>query len=209
MPAEAKFNSLGSAFDSATTSARDFTSRSFLDDEDMVGGGETQDRVETVDQVVAEILVKRFAGRVIDVDLQDRIAVGLRFGGSCRADRGAGAGDILDDDRLAESLEDFGERMRADHIKAAARRIGAIQAMAGPDSPASTPCRPRRPTRNPSSPSSKILSWRRLRICFCGGAMSGHAPDQTGISPTWGTIMGRGPTRIGAVWVIARRVPGA
>src|SRR5213079_1507345 len=90
--------------------------------------GDQGDRREVLQRVVAELLVQvRIHHVAADAGEEKRVAVGRRLRRELRADRAAGAGPVVDDDRLAKLRADL-LRDRARHgVVAAAGREGDDQ----------------------------------------------------------------------------------
>ena len=97
--------------------------RRLLGDHDDRIGVDQADRREIVERVVAQVGIERHGRRMGPrVREHHRMAVGRRCGDARRAGRAAGAGDVLDQHRLAEIPGDrLGDNARH-HVGAATRR---------------------------------------------------------------------------------------
>ena len=99
-------------------------------DDDEVGGIDRRDRREIAHQLVFALRRRhqRFIRRLGVRHHQERVAVGRRFDDFLRADHAAGAGAVLDHDRLAELL--------LQHVADQARRhVGGPSGAEGNDDP--------------------------------------------------------------------------
>ena len=99
-------------------------------DDDEVGGIDRRDRREIAHQFVFALRRRhqRFVRRLRVRHHQERVAVGRRFDDLLRADHAAGAGAVLDHDRLAELL--------LQHVADQARRhVGRSSGAEGNDDP--------------------------------------------------------------------------
>jgi len=86
------------------------------------------DRREILRRIVGQALVERDVDRECRAGAEhDRVAVGRRLGDRVRPDHRAGAGPVLDHDRLAETLRQPRRQRARQHIEPAAGGVGNHQ----------------------------------------------------------------------------------
>ena len=95
-----------------------------IDEEEHRSGADQTDRREVADRIVMHALLDRRNDGVRHVGEQQGIAVRRGFGGDLDAEAAAGAGTVVDDDRLAERFRQRLAEQAGKHIRAAAGRVG-------------------------------------------------------------------------------------
>jgi hypothetical protein len=84
-----------------------FDRQRWIDDQDERNADHKRDRREILPRIIGKLFVKRWTDRQRAAPCKHkRIAVGRGFGAIGGADRRAGAGPVLDHDRLAKEIAD-------------------------------------------------------------------------------------------------------